>query len=290
MNLKKKRLNWLAAAALTLVSSLTVSAQQAQRPLITEDVEIVKPGTVRFDFGFDFVQNRDQTLSGLNGDLTRVGVVSLTFGLAPNVEVEIGGVMQNYLSINRQYQAAPFPLDLSQGTNSTHDAGDFYLATKFKLRNEGKRLPSVGFRFGAEMPNSNQSRGIGVNQNNFFATVLTGKHFGKKLYVYSNTGLGILSAPLDQFTQNDVLLYGLAATYGVNDRLTLVGEVNGRYSTRKNAPRGTESDGAGRFGARIKAGGLLWDVAGIRGLHKHSERSGLTFGVTYQANVFTPIK
>ena len=111
-----------------------------------------------------------------------------------------------------------------------------------------------------------------------------------KLYVYGNLGLGILTAPLDRFTQNDVLLYGLAATYEYNERLTFVGEVNGRYSTRKNAPRGTESDGAGRVGARIKAAGLLWDVAGIKGINKHSERSGLTFGVTYQADLFTPVK
>ena len=284
------RLPVLLCIGLLLALSATARAQQQQRPLVTEDVEIVKPGSARFDFGFDFIQNKDLTLSGLNGDLTRVGVVTLTFGLAPNVEFEAGGVMQNYLSINRQFQAAPFLLDLSQGTNSTHDTGDFFLAAKFKLRNEGKRTPAVGFRFGAELPNSNQTRGIGVNQTNFFATTLAGKHFGKKLYVYGNLGLGILTAPLDRFTQNDVLLYGLAATYGVNERLTLVGEVNGRYSTRKNAPRGTESDGATRFGARIRAGGLLWDIAGIKGLHKYSERSGLTFGVTYQVDAFTPVK
>lgn len=289
MNTHKLRRLFIAAFAL-LLPGAPVSAQQAQRPLITEDVEIVRPGTARFDFGFDFVQNREFALSGLNGDLTRVGVVSITFGLAPNVEFEAGGVLQNYLSINRQLRPAPFPLDLSEGTNSTHDTGDFFLATKFKLRNEGKRTPALGFRFGAEMPNSNQTRGIGVNQTNFFATTLAGKHFGKKLYVYGNLGLGILTAPVDLFTQNDVLLYGLAAVYNYNDRLTFVSEVNGRYSTRRNAPLGTESDGAGRFGARIKAGGLLWDVAGIKGLHKRSERSGLTFGVTYQADVFAPVK
>jgi hypothetical protein len=284
------KLHLLLAATLLALLAGSASAQQQQRPLITEDVEIIKPGAVRFDFGFDFVQNRDQTLSGLNGDLTRVGVISLTFGMAPNVEFEMGGVLQNYLSINRRIQAALFPLRLSEGTNSTHDTGDFFLATKFKLRKEGKHTPALGFRFGAEMPNSNQERGIGLNQTNFFATTLAGKHFGKKLYVYGNLGLGILTAPLDRFTQNDVLLYGLAATYEYNERLTFVAEVNGRYSTRKNAPRGTESDGAGRFGARIKAAGLLWDVAGIKGSHKHSERSGLTFGLTYQADLFAPVK
>lgn len=289
MKSRKSRTLFLAVqfALVVWCGSLTAAAQQ--RPLITEDVEIVKPGSVRFEFGFDFQQNRDFPLSCLNGDLTRVGVVSLTFGLAPNVEFETGGVMQNFLSINRQYQPSAVPLQLSTGTNSTHDTGDFYLATKIKLRQETRRAPAVGFRFGAEMPNSNQTRGIGVNQNNFFATVLAGKHFGR-LYVYGNVGLGILTAPIERFTQNDVLLYGLAATYQYNDRLTFVGEVNGRYSTRKNAPLGTESDGTARLGARIRAGGLNWDIAGIRGLHRISPRSGISFGVSYEASLFQPVK
>lgn len=260
-----------------------------QRPLITEDVEIVKPGAARFELGFDFLQDKNFPLSGLNGDLTRVGIVALTFGLAPNVEVEAGGVLQNYLSINRQYQSSAIPLSLSQGTNSTHDTGDFYLATKIKLRAETRRAPALGFRFGAELPNSNQARGIGVNQTNFFATVLAGKHFGR-LHVFSNLGIGILTAPVASFTQNDVLLYGVAATYEVNDRFTLVGEVNGRHSTRKQAPLGTESDGAARLGARIRAAGLTWDVSGLKGLYRNSARSGISFGVTYEMNLFQPVK
>ncbi len=268
--------------------SAGMTARAQQRPLITEDIEIVKPGSVRFEFGFDFQQDRNFPLSGLNGDLTRFGVVALTFGLAPNVEFETGGVIQNYLSVNRQYQPSAVPLRLSSSTNSTHDTGDFYLATKIKLRAETKRAPAVGFRFGAELPNSNQSRGIGINQTNFFATALAGKHFGR-LHVFGNLGLGIMTAPVDAFTQNDVLLYGLAATYRFNDRLTLVGEVNGRQSTRSRAPRGTESDGLARIGARIRAAGLTWDVSGVKGLYRDSARSGITFGVSYEASLFQPV-
>lgn len=279
--------------ALLLLTAAPIQAQQ--RPLITEDVEVVKPGSVRFEFGFDFLQDKNFPVSGLNGDLTRLGVVSLTFGLAPNVEVESGGVIRNFLSINRQYRPSAVPLQLSQATNSTHDSGDFYLATKIKLRQETRRAPALGFRFGAELPNSNQSRGMGLNQTNFFATAIAAKSVGG-IRVTGNLGLGILSSPIDAsgnispFTQNDVLLYGLAASYQFNERLTLVGEVNGRYSTRKNAPLGTESDGAARIGARIRAAGLLWDVAGIRGLYRNSERSGVTFGVSYEANLFQPVK
>jgi hypothetical protein len=291
MNKIERRLqlakSFAALFALAIFAGSQAFAQQ--RPLVTEDVEIVKPGSVRFEFGFDFLQDKNFPLSGLNGDLTRVGVASLTFGLAPNIEVETGGVFQNFLSINRQYQPSAVPLQLSQATNSTHDTGDFYLATKIKLRNETRRAPALGFRFGAELPNSNQARGIGVNQTNFFATTIAAKSFGK-VRVAGNLGLGILTAPVDPFTQNDVLLYGLAASYQFNNRLALVGEVNGRYSTRNRAPLGTESDGAARIGARIRAAGLVWDVAGIRGLHHNSERSGVTFGVSYEANLFQPVK
>jgi hypothetical protein len=288
MNFIKYLLKTAAACfACAIFASLPAEAQQ--RPLITEDVEIVKPGSVRFEFGFDFLQDKDFPLSGLNGDLTRVGVVAVTFGLAPNVEFETGGVFQNYLSINRQYQASAVPLNLSQATNSTHDTGDFYLAAKFKLRRETRRAPSIGFRFGAELPNSNETRGVGVNQTNFFATALAGKHFGR-LYLYGNLGIGILTAPVDLFTQNDVLLYGLAATYQFNDRVTLVGEVNGRSSTRKRPPLGTESDGVARIGARIRAAGLIWDVSGLKGLSRNSAKTGISFGVSYEASLFQPVK
>jgi hypothetical protein len=295
---RTRLLKSLAASFISIIALLTfanLSALAQQRPLITEDVETVKPGSVRFEAGFDFLQDKNYPVSGLNGDLTRLGVVSLTFGLAPNVEVETGGVIRNFLSINRQYRPSAVLLDLSQATNSTHDAGDFYLATKIKLRNETRRAPAVGFRFGAELPNSNQSRGIGLNQTNFFAAALLAKSFGR-VRITGNLGLAILSSPIDAsgnispFTQNDSLLYGLGISYRYNERLTLAGEVNGRYSTRRNAPLGTESDGAARIGARVRAAGLMWDVAGIKGLYRNSERSGVTFGVSYEASLFQPAK
>jgi hypothetical protein len=273
--------------AVTIFGAVTASAQQ--RPLITEEVEVVKPGSIRFELGFDFLQDKDLTLSGLNGDLTRFGVIGLRFGLAPNVDVETGGVVQNYLSINRQYQSSSVPLQIAMSANSTNDVGDFFLATKIKLRSETRRAPALGFRFGVELPNSNQARGIGVNQTNFFATALAGKHFGR-LHIFSNLGIGILPAPISTFSQNDVLLYGLAVTYKFNDRFTLVSEANGRHSTRSNPPIGTESDGAARLGARIRAAGLTWDFAGIKGLYRNSAKTGFGFGVTYEGNLFKPAK
>ena len=260
-----------------------------QRPLITEDIEIVSPGSVRFELGLDFQQDRNFPLSGLNGDLSRLGVVSLTMGLAPNVEVEFGGVIQNFLSINRQYRPAAIPLRLTPATNSTRGFGDFYMATKIKMRSETKKMPAIGSRFGVEMPNSDQSRGIGLNQINLFSTIIAGKTFGR-LRIYGNVGLGIYTAPLELFTQNDMILYGVAATYRWSDRLTLAGEVQGRANTRRSIPRGTESEGAARIGARIRAAGLTWDVAGIRGLNRDDARTGISIGLTYEAFLLHPAR
>lgn len=270
------------------------SASAQQRPLLTEDVDIIPPGSLRIEAGIDFMQNAKFPLSGLTGDLTRVGVIGINVGLSPNVEFQIDGTVQNFLSINSATAPPPIPLGFAAGTNSTNDTGDFTLSTKIKLRAETKNGPSLGFRFGVQLPNSNQARGIGVNQTNAYGVILAGKKFGHdgRVNMFGNLGIGILTAPLEPFTQNDVLLYGFAGIVRLNRQFNFVGEINGRASTRTGrAPLGTESLSEARLGLQIKASGLRFDFAGIAGLTDFSPRSGVTFGVTYDTpTVFTPAK
>ena len=283
-----------ARCAFLLVLLCVASASAQQRPLLTEDVDIIPPGTLRIEAGIDFVQNAKFPLSGLTGDLTRVGVIGINIGLSPNVEFQIDGVVQNVLSVNSVSLPSPIPLELTPGLTSTNDTGDFTLSTKIKLRNETRHGPSLGFRFGVQLPNSNESRGIGLNQINAYGTVLIGKKFGRdgRVNTFGNLGLGILTAPLEPFTQNDVLLYGFASIIRLNKHINFAGEINGRASTRTgNAPLGTESLSEARLGMQIKASGLRFDFAGIAGLTDFSPRSGVTFGVTYDTPiVFTPVK
>ena len=277
--------------ALLMCSAITVAAQQ--RPLITEDVDIIPPGSIRIEAGIDFMQGAKYTVSGIRGDLTRVGVIGVTFGMSPNVEFQIEGVAQNYVSINSRGPSA-IPLDLLPGANSTNDIGDFTLSAKFKLRNETRRGPSLGFRFGVELPNSNEARGIGLNQTNAFGQILVGKKFGRdgRLNTFGNLGIAILTAPTEFFTQNDVLTYGLAGIFRVNKQFSIAGEVNGRANTRPgNGPLGTESQAEVRLGMQIRASGLRFDFAGIKGLTNFSPNSGFTIGVTYDTpSVFAPVK
>src|SRR5258708_30461198 len=226
------------------------------RPLHTVDTETVAVGTLRSEVGFDFLQDVGFPLSGLRGDETSVGVVDLRMGVGRIAEIEVEGSIQNFLDVKSRGTSFVPNLQLT-GVNSTHDTGDFALATKIRLlKNEGKR-PGLAFKFGFIMPNSNQARGIGTNTTNVFALIALQEQI-RKLSVFGNLGVEILQAPNAQFTHNDVLMYGAAFRYPILRNVNVVGEVNGLYSDRtiNNALIGTQSSGQARVGLQINAGGF----------------------------------
>jgi hypothetical protein len=280
---------------LVLIAATAAVSVGQQRPLLTDDVDITPPGAFELSAGVDFFQDAKFPLSGIEGDLTRVGDLRVRTGLASNVEVQLEGSLQNFVAINSRTTPA-IPLHIAG--NSTNDFDDFTLSTKIKIRNQSGNLPAVGFKFGFQMPNTDQGRGIGTNQINIFGKVLGQYKFGQfrkgtpKFNLMGNFGLAIMTAPLERFTQNDVLLYGLGGIFRLNDNINIVGDVNGRQNTRSGgAPLGTESVGQFRLGTQITASGLRFDTAAVIGLTHFSPRSGIVFGVTYQTpNVFTPAK
>src|SRR5262245_47162984 len=121
-----------------------ISSSAQQRPLLTEEVDTVPTGSVRISMGVDFIQDAKFPLSGLKGDLTRVGVTNITFGINSNVEFQIEGTLQNFVAINSAQTPSPIPLSIPPGANSANDIGDFTLSTKIKIRNETNKLPAIG--------------------------------------------------------------------------------------------------------------------------------------------------
>src|SRR5215471_5579855 len=234
---------------LAILCASSVCAQD--RPLRTTDAETVPAGTLRTEIGFDFLQDVGFPLSGLRGDETSVGVMDLRMGVGKIAEIELAGAIQNFLDVKAQGTTFVPNLQLT-GPNSTHDTGDFTLATKVRLlKNEGSR-PGLAFKFGFVMPNSNQARGIGTNTTNVFALIALEEQI-RKLSVFGNAGLEILQAPNALFTQNDVLIYGGALKYPIHRRVDVVGEVSGWYSDRhiNDALIATQSSGQARFGLQI---------------------------------------
>lgn len=279
---KRARLT-LGGALLALAAG---GAWAQDRPLRTTDTETVGAGILRTEIGFDFLQDVEFPLSGLRGDETSLGVVNLRMGVGKIAEIEVEGAIQNFLDIKAR-GASFVPVLQTTGPNSTRDTGDFALSTKIRILPELGKRPALAFRFGFVLPNSNQAKGIGTNSTNVFALFALEKHL-KDLKLFGNLGLEILQAPNALFTQNDVLMYGGAFSYPVHRRVSVVGEVNGLYSSRKinDALIGTQSTGQARFGLQIMAGGLTWDLAGIRGLNAHDPRSGFTFGISKDFKLF----
>jgi hypothetical protein len=283
--------NRLGVCALLLLSLLMIAHPTAaqDRPLQTADAEVVAPGSMRAEIGFDFLQDVTFPLSGLSGDLTNVSAVNIRTGIGKIVEIQVQGMIQEFLSIKQQ-GASFVTLDLPN-SNSTHDIGDFSIWTKILLLGEEGRRPAVAFRFGFEMPNSNQTKGLGNNATNIYSEVILERHFGK-FTTFGDLGIAILTSPNALYSQNDELMYGAAFRYAFNKRASLVGEVAGMYSPRKLTPAlfGTESRGEGRLGVQIMAGGMIWDFAGIAGLTKNDPRTGFTFGVSKEIRLFDRTK
>ena len=235
--------------------------------------------------GFDFLQEVTFPASGLTGDLTSVGVLSSRIAVGKLVEIQTEQAIYQFLSVKQQVGGVITPA--LTGPASTRDFGDLSVFTKVKLISEKDRRPAVAVRFGFQMPNSNQARGIGLNTTNLFAEFIFQKHIGRA-NLYGTLGLAILDSPTAAFTQNDVLTYGGAVIYKLTDRINLAGEILGRYSSRAITPAlaGTESRSMARFGLQILAGGLQWDVAGVAGLTGRDAKTGLTFGISKDLRLF----
>jgi len=213
--------------ALAAFSFLSASAFAQERPLRTTDVDTVPAGDLRAEVGFDFLQDVGFPLSGLRGDETSVGVIDLRMGISKIAELEVAGAIQNFLDVKSQGASFVPNLQLT-GVNSTHDTGDFSLATKIRFFKPSGKKPGLAFKFGFIMPNSNQARGIGTNTTNVFALIALEEQI-QKLKLMGDLGIEILQAPNALFTQNDVLIYGAGFSYPVHWRVNIVGEVNGLY-------------------------------------------------------------
>ena len=269
------------ALRLFVLLTMAGAAFGQQRPLITELPEPVEEGKVRLEAGVDFLQNQTFPLSGLRGDLTRIGVIGARFGLGSRIEFQIHGTARNFLNINRR-GSGPFAAILDAAGNSTSATGDFLFATKIRLREESGSWPAFSFRIGAELPNQSNESGLGIDTTRTFGSVLVGKHLGKT-HVFSSLGVAIIDNPTQLASQSDKLVYGVAFLHPLGSRFRLLGEVHGAHG---NPHPGAEDTAVVRLGTQVRAAGFIWDIAGMAGLQKVDPDSGVIFGVSRDFQIF----
>lgn len=275
---------FLCAAVLLL---LPPALHAQQRPLTTEDPEPIGAGRMLLEAGLDYGRSVEYPASGLEGNLLRFPLFGVSVGVSSIAEIQIDGGLRNHLTITER-QDAPLSgmLTVPIGDDGTSSVEDLVIGTKIRIVSETESRPSFGVRFATKLPNASNESGLGLDTTDFFASMLVAKTV-QRVRVVGNVGLGILGDPTRGDRQNDVLTYGLSFARALTQAAEVVGEVNGRASTRDgDPPPGTESRGIFRVGARYTIGSWRADAAVLFGLTSVDPSFGFATGFTYVFNAF----
>ena len=282
MRLRKS--GWLVLVCLLMAAPATAQ----QRPLVTEDPEVIGPGLILLEGGFDYSHDILFPASGLQGNLLRAPLLGLSFGLGSIVELQIDGGLYNKLTItHRDVGPAPYADQIDFTGDTTHSVEDIVIATKIRIASETSGRPALGIRFATRLPNASNESGLGLDTTDFYAQFLLGKTVRSVRFV-GNIGLGILGDPTRGDNQNDVLQYGFSVARAIREGVELVGELNGRANTRSGEPPvGTDSRALIRLGARLTKGTVRLDGAFLLGLTTRDPGYGFTAGATWVFKGFT---
>jgi len=268
-----------------LISLAAGTAFAQQRPLVTEDPETIGAGRVLVEGGIEYDRDVVYPVSGLQGHLLRVPIGGLSIGVSSIAEIQIDQVSFQRLEITSR-QNAPLSDLVTANGSSASDSEDVMIGAKIRIAPEGAARPAFGFRFATRLPNAGNESGLGLDTTDFLASILVGKTT-QSVRIVGNIGLGILGDPTNGNRQNDVVTYGLSFARAITDAAEVVGEVNGRASTRSAGPLpGTESRSIVRMGLRYTTGGLRGDAALLLGATNDDPGIGFTAGFTYVFTAF----
>jgi hypothetical protein len=278
------RLRTIAILIILLAKSRSGFAQQ--RPLVTEDPETVGSGLILFEGGYEYQDELFYPVSGLTGDLMRIGTLGFSFGVGSIAEVQIdGGIVQRLTVKDRQ--PAPLSGQLTYTGDHTKDYEDVVIGTKVRVVSEAPGRPAIALRFATRLPNASTESGIGLDTTDFYLTGILGKTV-QSIRLVGNLGLGVLTDPTRGYRQNDVITYGMSLARAVKQGVEIVGEVNGHAVTRNHdTPPGTESRSMMRVGGRFTKGTVRIDGGLLVGLTSRDPTWGFTTGFTWVFTGFT---
>lgn len=276
-----------ACASFLLLSALwSGPAAAQQRPLATQDPETIGAGRVLFEAGMDYARDTFYPLSGMEGNLLGIPVLGLNVGLGSIADLQLTGGLRDRLAVTKRSPAPLADQAAALAGETTHAVRDLEIGAKIRMVSEAARRPSFGFRFSTRLPNAKHDSGMGQDTTDFSASLLAAKTVSS-VRVVGNIGFTIMSEPLTADKQNDVLTYGISFAHAMTEAAEIVGEINGRKSTRPDeAPIGTESRGTLKVGGRYTKGPVRFDAALFFGLHAIDPTLGFTGGLTYVFNAF----
>ena len=271
--------------ALAFVLAAAASALAQQRPLQTEDPEVIGAGRIMFEAGIDYKRDVYLPVSGLRGNLFTVPPVGISIGVSSIAEIQLDAGLYQKLYITERVANAPLSPLLALDGNSTADVEDLNIGAKVRFLSETAGRPAMAVRFSTRLPNASNESGLGKDMQDFTVGLIVGKTV-QSIRVVTNLGLLILGNPTRAAAQDDLLAYSLSVARAVSQNAEVVGEFAGRANFADIVTPGAEDRGLLRFGARYTRSGVRLDAGIMLGLTSRDPEIGLTGGLTWVFNAF----
>jgi hypothetical protein len=271
-----------------VLALFTTPAFAQQRPLVTEDPEVVGPGRLLVEGGVDWERDVFYPVSGLRGNRLSVPTFGVSVGLSSIAEIQIDGSFYQRLDI-KERRTAPLAELVTTTSNRTHDVEDLVLATKIRLFGETDTgRPAMALRFATKLPNASNEAGFGTDMTDFFASLLVARTI-QSIRVVGNAGVAILGDPVSPVpAQNDLLTLGLSVARALTTSTEVVGEINGRLNLANGDPSpGGENRAVMRFGGRYTYRTVRLDAAVLLGMTPRDPDFGVTAGFTWVFDAFS---
>jgi len=252
---------------------------QLRRDALVQPVGGARSGEVLLGVGASRTANADFPLAGLRGDLTALPEFHAAWAIGPRVVFELKGAARKTLSIEMREAVSSVDLDPSLADGTSRDVGDFELAVSFAPIG-GATGFSAGGHLGVRLPNSDETRGIGLNTTD--VTVAALFSWGSARWRATGWfGVGILEVPVEHFEQKDAFAYAFEARWDAapNGRLSV--GTRGRSSTRRVSPPGTGDLGELRATVEWRRGPLAIDAGLGHGTTAMSGDWNLRAGVAW---------
>jgi hypothetical protein len=255
-----------------------------QRPLVTEDPEVVGAGRILLEGGLDVEQDVYYPLSGLGGDLLSFPVLGVSIGISSIAELQVDGGLYQRLRITERNEAPLTPLLDVPGDQAT-SVKDTLIGTKIRFLGEAPGRPAMALRFATRLPNASTESGLGRDTTDFTLALLVGKTV-RSIRLVGNVGFMMLEDPTQPARQDDLLTYGFSVARALAEGFEVVAEINGRASFVENQVPGAEDRGVVRVGARYTRGSARVDGALLVGTSPMDPKIGFTTGLTWVFNAF----
>ncbi|MFH1338590.1 MAG: transporter, partial [Candidatus Omnitrophota bacterium] len=182
------------------------SVSFAARPLATDDAGVVDKGHFEVESGMEYVNQLDKEVA-----------LSLVIkrGIIDNLD----------LGIEIPYKF----VDFGQGAK-TDGFDDISIVSKYNFLEETATLPAMSVSFSLKTDSGNDDKSLGTGEKEYGVNAILSKSLDK-IALHFNLGY-VLKDNLPEQNLRDVLTYGFAIEYPLNDSLNLVGEITGENERR----------------------------------------------------------